>query len=819
MKISYNWLKKYIDVNLTPEAMDDLLTGCGLEVESFEEIESVKGGLRGLVIGEVMQREKHPDADRLSVTQVNVGKPELAQIVCGAANVAKGQKVLVALPGAKLFPTFGEPFDIKKSKIRGQASEGMICSEDEVGLGKSHEGIMVLDASAIPGTPAAEYFKIEEDIVFEIGLTPNRSDAASHIGVARDMVAVINTRSKFEDDFSHAKVNLNLPDVSAFKTSNRKSNITVSVEDAAACPRYSGVSIAGVKVQESPAWLKNHLLAIGIKPISNIVDITNFVMWETGQPLHAFDASKIKGNKVVVKKLKKETAFIMLDSTERKLTGEELMICNEQEPMCIAGVFGGLHSGISETTTELFLESAYFNPADVRKAAKLHSLKTDSSFRFERGTDPRNTVYALKRAALLIKEIAAGEILADVIDVYPTPIEPKQFPVSFKNIRSLSGIDMADDTIAEIISNCGMNIISRSDDELVISVATYKTDVTREADVVEEILRTYGYHHIPFPDKINISFSTHKADTKLSMQKKISHYLAGNGFYEILKNSLTSSAHLQKFLPEENSAVKILNPLSNELDIMRTTLLFPALEAVQYNVNRKNANLRLFEFGKTYHKTEAGFNELNKISIIATGDAHEPNWHKQNQKASFFLLKSFVENVAGLFAPGLNERLKLVPSENTLFADYAEVQVKQIAIGYIGSVKKAVLKNFDIANEVFYAELDMEAIMKRASTMKHDIAAAPKFPEVKRDLSMVLDANVKYSDIKELALKQDKKLLRDVSIFDVYEGDKIEQGKKSYALSFVLRDDESTLTDKQIDGVMAKLESVFEKNLGAVIRR
>ncbi len=819
MKISYNWLKNYIDVNLTPEAMDDLLTGCGLEVESFEEIESVKGGLRGLVIGEVMQREKHPDADRLSVTQVNVGKPELAQIVCGAANVAKGQKVLVALPGAKLFPTFGEPFDIKKSKIRGQASEGMICAEDEVGLGKSHEGIMVLDASAIPGTPAAEYFKIEEDIVFEIGLTPNRSDAASHIGVARDMVAVINTRSKFEDGFSHAKVQLKLPDVSTFKTGNRKSNITVSVEDATACPRYSGVSIAGVKVQESPAWLKNHLLAIGIKPISNIVDITNFVMWETGQPLHAFDAAKIKGNKVVVKKLKKETAFITLDSTERKLNGEELMICNEQEPMCIAGVFGGLHSGISETTTELFLESAYFNPADVRKAAKLHSLKTDSSFRFERGTDPQNTVYALKRAALLIKEIAGGEILADVIDVYPTPIEPKQFSVSFKNIRSLSGINMADDTIAEIISNCGMNIISRSDDELVISVATYKTDVTREADVVEEILRTYGYHHIPFPDKINISFSTHKADTKLSMQKKISHYLAGNGFYEILKNSLTSSAHLQKFLPDETTAVKILNPLSNELDIMRTTLLFPALEAVQYNVNRKNANLRLFEFGKTYHKTETGFNELNKISIIATGDAHEPNWHKQNQKASFFLLKSFVENVTGLFAPGLNERLKLVPSENTLFADYAEVQVKQIAIGYIGSVKKAVLKNFDIANEVFYAELDMEAIIKRAATMKHDIAAAPKFPEVKRDLSMVLDANVKYSDIKELALKQDKKLLRDVSIFDVYEGDKIEQGKKSYALSFVLRDDESTLTDKQIDGVMAKLESVFEKNLGAVIRR
>ena len=523
MKISYNWLKKYLDIKLQPEALSELLTSCGLEVEAFEETESIKGGLRGLVIGEVLQKEKHPDADRLSVTQVNVGKGETHQIVCGASNVAAGQKVLVALPGARLYPTFGEPFEIKKSKIRGQESSGMICAEDEVGLGKSHEGIMVLDASAVPGTPASEYFKVEDDNIFEIGLTPNRADAASHIGVARDVAAVINTRAKFEDKFKHNHVDVIYPDITKFGTDKKINAISVSVEDSEACIRYSGVTISGVKVQDSPDWLKQRLLSIGLKPINNIVDVTNFVLFEYGQPLHAFDVAKIKGNKIIVKKLNTEKTFVTLDSVERKLTGTELMICSADEPMCMAGVFGGLHSGVSETTREIFLESACFNPADIRKAAKQHALKTESSFRFERGTDPDATVPALKRAALLIKEIAGGEITSDVVDIYPAIIEPVQTFISFDGVRKLSGIDFKNETIKEVIENAGMKTVEEKPDGILISIPPYKVDVKREADVVEEIVRIYGYDHIPFPDKIKFSFSSHKSDTKLDVQKIVSH--------------------------------------------------------------------------------------------------------------------------------------------------------------------------------------------------------------------------------------------------------------------------------------------------------
>jgi phenylalanyl-tRNA synthetase beta chain len=816
MKISYNLLKKYLPIDLAPESLDDLLTSSGLEVENYDEIESVKGGLRGVLIGEVMEKEKHPDADRLSITKVNVGKQELVQIVCGASNVAKGQKVLVALPGAKLFPSFGDSFDIKISKIRGQISEGMICAEDEVGLGKSHDGIMVLDAHAVPGTPAAEYFKIEEDVVFEIGLTPNRADAMSHIGVARDLEAVLKTRSLYENNFPYKAVPLLIPSVALFKSGTKKSAVKISIEDKA-CLRYSGLSISGIQVKESPAWLKNALLAVGVKPVNNIVDIANFVMVECGQPLHAFDAAKVKG-KIVVKKLPAGTLFTTLDQLERKLSGHELMICNEHEPLCMAGVFGGLNSGITEQTKEIFLESAYFNPADVRLAAKAHGLKTESSFRFERGTDYLLTVYALQRAAMLMLEVAGGEIPSEIIDVYPNPIEPRNIEVSFEGIRRLSGISLADETIEEICIRCGMGIVDKTKTGLSLFIPSYKTDVVREADVVEEILRTYGYHHIPIPEKISFSFSTHNADAKPALQKKISHHLAANGFLEIMSNSLTSHAYVQKFMPDE-PVVKILNPLSNALDILRPNMLFTALETLQYNSNRKNNSVRFYEFGKTYTATEKGAHEQHKIMLLVAGNLQEANWHKQENKATFFYLKSIIENTADLFASAMKDSFKWVEGEHPLFSMYAGIQSRKITLGLAGSVKKHILKHFDIAQDVFYAELNMDALINRASSMKSTIYPAPKFPEVRRDLSMVLDASVSYNDIKELAMKQDKKLLRSVSIFDVYQGENIEQGKKSYALSFVLRDDENTLTDTIIDQVMHKLEAAFVKNLGAVVRR
>lgn len=817
MKISYNWLKKYIDLNLTPDQMEQLLTGCGLEVEAYEEVESVKGGLRGLVIGEVLEKEKHPDADRLSITKVNVGKSHSLQIVCGAANVAKGQKVLVALEGARLYPSFGEPFDIKNSKIRGQISEGMICSEDEVGLGASHDGIMVLDAHAVPGTHAAEYFKVEEDVIFEIGLTPNRVDAASHMGVARDLAAVINTRAAFEKDFFHKPVQVIQPTISELKITNRKNPVTVTIENAGDCPRYSGISINGVKIQESPTWLKNALLSVGVKPVNNVVDVTNYVMFETGQPLHAFDAHKVRG-KIVVKKLHKQTPFVTLDGTERKLNGEELMICNEHEPMCIAGVFGGIHSGVSSDTADIFLESAYFNPALVRKASKQHMLKTESSFRFERGTDPANTVFALKRAVTLILEIAGGSIVSDLIDVYPDPIEPAKTEISYDAVRKLSGLNITNTMTDEILQYCGMTLLNKSDDKVLISVPTYKTDVTRQADVVEEILRTYGYHHIPVNEKFGMAISNHKADIKPALQKKISHYLTAQGFFEIINNSLSSLALAQKYNPEI-TPVKILNPLSNELDILRTDLLFSMLGTMQYNNNRKQQNLKLFEFGKTYFHSEGKNNETNKLAIAVTGNLHESDWHKQDRESNLFYLKSIVLDTLIQIAPVPSDFLKWVMAEHAVFSSYASLQNRQSNIGYMGMLKKNFLRQFDISHPVFYAELDMDLLIKRAAQYKHRIKPAPRFPEVKRDLSMLLDAQVQYADMKELALKQEKKLLRDVSIFDVYQGDKIEAGKKSYALSFILRDDEATLTDKQIDIIMQKIETAFEKNLGAVIRK
>lgn len=819
MKISLKQLKKYIDIDLNADEISSMLTACGLEVENVEYFETIKGGLRGLVVGEVMDKQKHPGADRLSITKVNVGKPELLQIVCGAANVAAGQKVLVALPGTKLFPTFGDSFEIKKSKIRGEISEGMICSEDEVGIGNSHDGIMVLDASAVPGTEASHYFEVENDTVFEIGLTPNRADAASHTGVARDLCAVINTKKDFDNNFKHEKISVKLPDISLFKSEKKENRISVAVEDSAACPRYSGLVISGISVKESPAWLKNSLLAIGLNPINNIVDITNFVLHETGQPLHAFDIAKIAGNKIVVKKLKKETPFTTLDGTERKLTGNELMICNADEPICIAGVFGGLNSGISEATKEIFLESAFFNPSDIRKAAKQHGLKTDASFRFERGTDINNTVYALKRAALLIKEIAGGEISSDCIDIYPSEIKPAEVFLDINNFNKLSGLSLSKDDIKKILINSGIIVSGQSETGITVYIPTAKNDVKRQADLAEEILRIYGFEHIPVPEKINLSLSNSKNEIITGVQKKVSSFLTANGFFEILNNSLSSSAYNSGCNSEISSnEIKILNPLSNELDVLRTSLLFSSLKTLQYNINRKSTDLKLFEFGKVY--IYAGkFSEENHLSITVSGNRHNENWQKQNKPVSFYFLKSVIENVVSCFAKIENHLIHYDNTDDTIFSLALDVSYNHKSIGKAGMIKRAVTQHFDIQEETFYAELNVDALMKLENYSALKVIEIPKFPEVRRDVSMIVNAETKYIDIRNIAFQVEKKLLRSVNIFDVYEGDSIGPGKKSYALSFILRDDEKTLEDKQIDSVMNKLIQAFESKTGAVVRR
>lgn len=820
MKISYNWLKEYLKTNLSVDEMSSLLTGSGLEVESIEDFETIKGGLRGLVIGEVLEKTKHPGADRLSVTKVNVGSGEPLQIVCGAANVAAGQKVLVALTGAKLYPVFGDSFEIKKSKIRGEASEGMICAEDEVGLGQSHEGIMVLDSNAQVGLPAAKYFKIESDSIFEIGLTPNRADAASHMGVARDLCSVINTHASYDKTVQYNKAEFVVPDVTNFNISKTNAAIDVSVEDSAACPRYSGITISGISVKESPAWLKNRLISIGLKPINNVVDISNFVLFETGQPLHAFDTAAIKDKKIVVKKLNNETSFITLDGVERKLSGTELMICNSTEPMCIAGVFGGIKSGVTEKTKEIFLESAYFNAADIRKAAKIHGLKTDASFRFERGTDPNGNIYALKRAALLIKEIAGGEVTSPLIDIYPVEIQTNKVFLNYHRFNVLSGLNLPHDVIKNILAFCNMPVVEENAEGVLISVSTYKVDVTREADVVEEILRTYGYEHIPIPQKVNVALSGFKTNSHHELQKKISGWLSANGFYETLNNSLTKSAYAEKYNAENHEqSVKLLNPLSNDLNVLRQTLLFSSLESVQYNLNRKNEHLRFYEFGKTYRQEKNSYVETNSLSLTVSGIRNAENWHKQNQPFSFFYLKSVIENVLAQFGNIENHYLHFNPMNNGAYGLALAVSYNHNPIGMAGIIKKSVLKNFDIDQKLFYAELNVDAVSRLFKNPTLKVKEIAKFPTVKRDLSMVIDKNTNYADIRNLAFQSEKKLLKGVNIFDVFEGKGFEEGKKSYALSFVLGDDEKTLEEKQIDGVMNKLIQTFETKIGAQIRK
>lgn len=803
MKISYNWLKEYIHLTLSPEKTGDLLTQSGLEVESIEEFETIKGGLKGLVIGEVKTCEQHPNADKLKITTVDIGKDTPSPIVCGAPNVAAGQKVIVATIGTTLYPEGHEPFKIKKAKIRGEVSEGMICAEDEIGLGKSHDGIMVLETPLPNGTPASTYFDIKTDSIFEIGLTPNRADATSHFGVARDLKAL-------------TKENIVLPDVSSFSVDETASKINVEVTEKEACPRYSGITINNVKVQESPQWLKERLLSIGLSPINNIVDITNFVLHELGQPLHAFDAQKITSGKVTIKTLPEGTTFTTLDETERKLSSTDLMICDGDSPICIAGVFGGIASGVTENTTSIFLESAYFSPDWIRKTAQRHSLKTDASFRFERGTDPNMVLTALKRAALLIREIAGGVISSEIIDIYPTPIEDFEVKASVDRINTLLGFDISKQRIIEILDDLDIKLIEEKADLITLSVPPYRVDVQREADIVEEVLRIYGYDNVPLSNHLSSDYLANfpEKDPEKTILL-LSNLLASNGYNEIINNSLTSSKYtdLIKEINEEEN-VTILNKLSEDLDVMRQTPLFSGLESLVHNINRRQKNLKFFEFGKTYHKLENKYKEQHFLSLFITGDKKEESWQQPTQKAELFDLK----NVLSLISNKLNIPLTLEKDSKSYLASSATVKSGQKVLGELGKVHTKILKKMELEQDVFFLQLDFTSLHKLYS---EELVHAPisKYPEVRRDLSIVLDKKVSFAEIEAEAKKAERKILKEINVFDVYEGEHIEKGKKSYSVSFTLQDFENTLTDKQIDKTMNRLIQTFEKELGALIRK
>ncbi len=812
MKISYNWLKQFLPITNTPDEVSTLLTDCGLEVEHLAAWESLQGGLKNVVVGHILTCVRHPNADRLHVTTVDVGDGVIRQIVCGAPNVEAGQKAIVALPGAVMYPTAGEPFEIKKSKIRGEESNGMICAEDEIGLGESHAGILVLPADTPIGMAAADYFSMESDWVFEIGLTPNRADAASHLGVARDLKVLLSAKENME---------VVMPDIASFKTGSEPAKVTVSVINPESCVRYSGVAIAGVQVKESPDWLKNRLKAIGVRPINSIVDVTNYVMHDLGQPLHAFDAAKIAGGTVFVTTLPEGTKFKTLDDTERILKGHELMIADANGGMCMAGVFGGADSGVSSATTSIFLESACFNPVTVRKAARHHNLNTDSSFRFERGTDPEMTVIALQRAAILIQQISGGVISSPVIDIYPEKVAWRKVDLSFDYLNTLVGNEIPRDEVIRILTDLQIRIVDDQSDWLVLEIPPFKVDVTRPADVVEEILRIYGYNTIALPKKMGISLSSISRPDPEQVLRQMSQWLVNNGFNEILNNSLTKSSYSELLpLPEGTEAVQVLNPLSNDLGILRHQMLLSGLETVAYNINRRQKDLRFFETGKTYLKTGDKYHEHRHLSIWLTGNKNKEHWSGKPGAYDIYFLKSIVFSVLAAVGVKTTKQLTLTESAAAPFAASLVCSGKknrQVAV--LGMVQKSMLKATDISQEVWYAEIDLDALMKLVPSQDEVAPEPPKFPEVRRDLSMMLDRSVKYAEVEKLAYASEPKLLKDVNLFDVYEGDKIAEGKKSYALSFILGDNDATLQDKQIDAVMEKLMKQFETKLGAMIRK
>ncbi|MBR3756838.1 MAG: phenylalanine--tRNA ligase subunit beta, partial [Bacteroidaceae bacterium] len=812
MNISYNWLKEYVSFDMTPEEVSAALTSIGLEVGSVDEVQSIKGGLEGIVIGEVLTCEEHPNSDHMHVTTVNLGSREPVQIVCGAPNVAAGQKVVVATLGTKLYDG-DECFTIKKSKLRGVESNGMICAEDEIGIGTSHDGIIVLPADAVPGTPAKDYYGIKSDYVIEVDITPNRADACSHYGVARDLYAWLVQQGK--------ETSLTRPSCDAFSIDNNELPIAIRVENTEACPRYAGVTVKGVTVKESPEWLQNKLRLIGLRPINNIVDITNYILHAYGQPLHTFDADKIKGGTVVVKTMPEGTPFVTLDEVERKLSDRDLMICNAEEPMCIGGVFGGLESGTTEETKNVFLESAYFNPTSIRKSARRHGLSTDASFRFERGIDPNGCIYALKQAALLVKELAGGTISMELTDVYPNPINDFRVELDYSYVNMLAGKDIPADTVKSIVTSLEMKIVDETAEGITLEVPAYRVDVQRPCDVVEDILRIYGYNNVEIPTTLKSSLTTKgEADKSHKLQNLVAEQLVGCGFNEILNNSLTASAYYDELetYPAKN-LVRLMNPLSNDLNVMRQTLLFGGLESIMHNANRKSADLKFFEFGNCYsynaekkndEKVLAPYTEQSLMGLWVTGKRVNNSWAHADEATSVFELKAYVLNIFARL--GLNLGTVVFGTlANDIFANAITIHTRGgKLLATIGIITRKIQRKFDIDNEVYYAELNWKELMRAIKNQKVSYKELSKYPAVKRDLALLIDKAVQFADIEKIAYESEKKLLKEVALFDVYEGKNLEAGKKSYAVSFLLQDENATLNDKQIDKIMSKIIANLE---------
>jgi len=808
MKISYNWLKQFIKIDWSAEKTSELLTDLGLEVEGLETFQSIKGGLKGIKVGHVLTCEQHPNADRLKITTIDIGDKLPLNIVCGAPNVDKGQKVAVATVGTTLYTAEGEAWTIKKGKIRGEESHGMLCAEDELGLGKSHDGIMILDSSLEIGAFLADHYNVEEDLVFEIGLTPNRADAMSHYGTARDLMA----------GMSQHGINTKLisPSVSGFHIDNRGLKIDINIDHKIKAPRYCGLTISNIVVKESPIWLQNRLKSIGLSPINNIVDATNYVLHDLGQPLHAFDAEKISGKKINVQTVKTGTKFVTLDGVERILHEEDLMICDADKPLCIAGVFGGENSGISENTSSIFLESAYFNPVSIRKTAKRHALNTDASFRFERGIDPNITKYALKRAALLITEIAGGKISSDLIDEYPKKINDSQVFLSFDKTNKLIGQEIPKETIKSILSALEIKVNNITETGLGLTIPAYRNDVQREVDVIEEILRVYGYNNIGITNKLNASISNTSKFENHKIETIVANQLVGQGFFEIMTNSLTTDKYdsISTQLDAANN-VKILNPLSTDLSVMRQSLIFSGLETLAFNINRQQSDLKLFEFGKTYHNVDGRNDEFNQLSVLITGNKSEKRWNTEETEVSYFYLKGLI---TAIFDRLGIKKLKSSPLSNDIFNEGQQWLVGKHSVVEFGSLKTKTLSAFGISQSVFCANFNWDNLIKVINQNTIKFKEISKYPEVKRDFSLLINEDVTFDNLYKLAKQSENNYLKDVNLFDVYTGDKLAEGKKSYAISFTLQDNKKTLTDSQIDKIMSNIQKRFESELGAELR-
>ena len=808
MTISYNWLSEYLPESIAPEKLSKILTSIGLEVESMEKYEAIKGGLQGLIIGEVLACSKHPDADKLSITKVNIGQADALQIVCGAPNVAIGQKVIVATIGSTIYPSIGEPLTMKKAKIRGVESHGMICAEDEIGLGTSHQGILVLPADCVTGTAAFDYFKPYQDYIFEIGLTPNRMDAMSHLGVAKDICAYLTHHNK-------RNTSVRLPFKNNFKADNTVAKIEVTIEDNEGCKRYAGISLQNVTITESPTWLQDKLKSIGLRPINNIVDITNYILHETGQPLHAFDADKIEGNKIIIKNLPAASSFITLDDKERKLLATDVMICDATNALCIAGVYGGVHSGVSATTKNIFLESAWFNPISIRKTSLGHGLRTDAATRFEKGVDISNTVEVLKRAALLIKEIAGGQIASDIIDVYPMPKQKTEVAIKFHYLKKLSGKNYHSDAVKNILSALGFDILKEGMDDIRVAVPFSKPDITLPADIVEEIMRIDGLDNIDIPAMITIAPSPETNNTATAYKEKTIGYLTGLGFNEIFTNSITNAAYYSQ--AELQQTVKMMNSLSADLNVMRLSMLQTGLESVAYNLNRKNNDLQFFEFGKTYSTNGIGkYQEQQNLSLFITGKKVQDGWSTKAQKVDIYYAKGVAEKISAIC--GMQQINIELATVDTL-TESLQLLVKQQVIATIGKVADATLQQFDIKQPIFFINFNWDKIMELANKVKLEFVEISKFPAVQRDIAIVVDKSLTFEAIEKATKGANIKKMTSLNLFDIFESEKLGAGKKSMAINFTFLDTEKTLTDKEIDAMMAKITAAYQKELNAEVRK